>query len=391
LAPASRKGPASAASDKGVARRSRRRRIVAVLLVGVGVIAGAVLTVFAMLRWFAEVPGPSLAARVAVSWPEGLDEREAAQLLTDLGLVSQPRAMELFLRAKGGTGCFIAGPHLLPLQASPQQLLWYLCRSDERPVVKVTFPEGYTRFAMAQRLEDLGVMAAAAFLHASADPTTLHAAEIDRAGDPVADTAEGYLFPATYKLGENSDPRQVVRLLASHMLRRFAQLAKQHPAGLAELQDDLGLDRRGILTLASMVEKEAAVPEERPIIASVFINRLRDPEFKRLQSDPTAVYGCYAMPEQIPACRGFEGKATRAINSDPQNRFSTYVVDGLPPGPIANPGAASLEAVLQPAPTKFLYFVAQGAGRHAFSETLEQHNAAVRRWRERRRDAAAGP
>src|SRR5690606_25798091 len=142
--------------------------------------------------------------------------------------------------------------------------------------------------------------------------------------------------------------------------------------GRAQLEGSLGWGRREIVTLASMVEKEAAVDEERPTIASVFLNRLRDPGFKRkvLQCDPTSGYGCLVLGDQVPACDGYAGKITPAINHDPHNTYSTYVREGLPPGPIANPGAKSLEAVLAPANTSYLYFVVREGRHHAFSETL---------------------
>jgi UPF0755 protein len=128
-----------------------------------------------------------------------------------------------------------------------------------------------------------------------------------------------------------------------------------------------------------MVEKEAAVDDERPVIASVFINRLRDPSFKKkiLQCDSTSIYGCHVLEDKAPSCTGFKGKPSHAINVDPLNTYSTYVHEGLPPGPIANPGSKSLQAVLAPASTKYLYFVTRGDRRHAFSETLEDHNRAV--------------
>jgi UPF0755 protein len=112
----------------------------------------------------------------------------------------------------------------------------------------------------------------------------------------------------------------------------------------------------------------------------VFLNRLLDPSFPshRLQSDPTAMYGCVAAPEEAPSCAGYAGKATSAINRDPKNRYSTYTHAKLPPGPIASPGEKSIAAVLAPASTHFFYFVAAGKGRHTFSETLDAHNAAVR-------------
>jgi UPF0755 protein len=140
------------------------------------------------------------------------------------------------------------------------------------------------------------------------------------------------------------------------------------------------LSIRDVVTLASIVEKEAASDDERATIASVFLNRLRDPDFKPklLQCDPTAAYGCLVAPEKAPSCAGYSGRVTPAINNDPANPYSTYKREGLPPGPIANPGAKSLEAAMAPATTRFLYFVARGEGHHTFSENYEAHTAAIK-------------
>jgi UPF0755 protein len=121
------------------------------------------------------------------------------------------------------------------------------------------------------------------------------------------------------------------------------------------------------------------VPEERPVIAGVFLNRLRDPKWKprRLQADPTVAYGCAVLPS-MPACQGFDGRRiTRAMLLDASNPYNTYRLDGLPPGPIANPGLSSLRAVLVPAHHEYYYFVAVGGGRHRFSRSLEEHHLAT--------------
>jgi UPF0755 protein len=176
-----------------------------------------------------------------------------------------------------------------------------------------------------------------------------------------------------------------VRRLVAEFEKRFLSLEQNHRLGRSQLEQSLGWTRRDIVTLASMVEKEAAVDDERAIIASVFLNRLRDPTFKRklLQCDPTSGYGCLVLRDRVPACATYTGKVTHAINADPANAYSTYVHEGLPPGPIGNPGMKSLQAVLAPASTKYLYFVVRGDRRHAFSETLEEHNTAVKDFRER--------
>ena len=137
-----------------------------------------------------------------------------------------------------------------------------------------------------------------------------------------------------------------------------------------------------MITLASIVEAEAAVAAELPVIAGVFLNRLRDPEFrpKRLQADPTVSYGCRLQPS-LPSCAGFDGRRiTRAMLAGADNPYNTYRHEGLPPGPVGNPGLAAVEAVLAPAEHDYLYFVARGGGRHAFSATLEEHNRAVERY-----------
>ena len=140
-----------------------------------------------------------------------------------------------------------------------------------------------------------------------------------------------------------------------------------------------GLGMRQVVTLASIVEKETAVPLERPLVAAVFHNRLR--LGMRLETDPTVIYGI----------QGFDGNLTRAHLEDESNPYNTYRIAGLPPGPIASPGRASLVAVTRPEATDFLYFVADGSGGHAFARTLDDHNRNVARWREIERGGASGP
>jgi UPF0755 protein len=348
----------------------------------------ATVGVLALLLYlgFGGVRGPGRGGTVEVDWPAGASPDEAAALLARLGLVRSEEAMVVFLRATGGTADFAGGPHLLFDGATPWELRRLLSRSPDRPQAKVTIPEGWSRFEIAARLEKLRIAGPKAFLAASSDALLLDELGIERAGAVGAESAEGYLFPATYELHVDTDAREIVRRLVGEADRRWTAIATQHASGLASMRATLGWGRRDVLTLASMVEKEAAVDDERAIIASVFLNRLLDPEFhpRRLQSDPTAMYGCLAAPDAAPSCADFKGKATPAINNDAANRYSTYTREGLPPGPIANPGARAIEAVLAPAATRYLYFVAAGKGRHTFSEQLAAHNEAVKKLREAR-------
>jgi UPF0755 protein len=332
---------------------------------------GALLVVFGRSR-------PSGTGGVVdVDWPADLGAEASADKLAALGLVDDASAMAVFLRATGGTREFVAGPHLLPTGASPWELRRYLARSMLRPSAKLVVPEGFSRFDIAARLEKLKIASKRGFVAASADPKLLAELGIDK--DGPAESAEGYLFPATYDLALDSDPRDVVRALDAAFEKRWAALAQGHEQGLASLRSSLGWGRREVITLASIIEKEAAVDDERPLIASVFLNRLTDPSFhpKRLQSDPTSAYGCVAYPDEAPACKGWSGKPTPAILHDAKNRYSTYTHAGLPPGPISNPGARSIDAVLAPATSKLLYFVATGGGRHTFSDSLGAHTQAV--------------
>ncbi len=368
-------------------RRVRKRRPPAepsrtrAVLVWVALAVGAVVAGLAsyLLVVYPAGAGPGKGKDVELVIAPEASRAEVIAELEGLGLVQSRRLFTIYVTLVNAR--FSPGRHLLTDEVGPGELVARLERLDGATRAKVTIPEGWTRFDIAKRLHALGVASSTAFLDATTDRALLHELGIE------AESAEGWLFPATYDLPKNSDPRDVVRRLKAEMDRRYGALEQAHRLGLSQLESSLGWGRKEILTLASMVEKEAAVDDERPIVASVFLNRLRDPAFKRkvLQCDPTAGYGCLAAKERIPACAGFAGKITHAVNFDPMNAYSTYVHEGLPPGPIANPGSKSIQAVLAPASTKYLYFVAREGRRHTFSESLDEHNTAVKDLRERKR------
>ncbi len=336
-----------------------------------------VVALVAAALWLLVYPslsGPGAGNAVEVT----VDGTESSSALTDklaaVGLLSSPRLFEIYVSITGGTRSLVKGVHLLTDDASPGELMARLERRAGAAKVKVTFPEGWTRFDMAKRLQEKKVCSLRAFLDATVDPALM--AELHVTGDSM----EGFLFPSTYEFSDDSDGAEVVRRMKGEFDRRWIALEQKNESGVLDLsKEPLKLGPREIVTLASMVEKEAAVDEERPIIASVFLNRLRDADFhpKLLQCDPTAGYGCLVQPE-LAACAAYAGKITPGINADPDNRYSTYKHEGLPPGPISNPGAKSINAVMNPAMTRYFYFVAQGNGHHTFSETYVAHAAAVR-------------
>jgi UPF0755 protein len=284
--------------------------------------------------------------------------------------------MALYLRLFCASMRLEPGSHLLQDALSPRDLVARLARLRTRPVVRVTIPEGWNSRQIARRLERTGVCPEAAFLRAVSSAPLL--GELRIAGP----SAEGYLFPAAYLLRVDSSAERVVRTFAEHAHARLGELTRRHADGAKRLEAELGWRTQQIVTLASIIEKETAHPDERRLMAGVFLNRLRDLDFRparMLQSDPTAAYGCIVAPQSAPSCREYSGRITPAMLRDPANTYNTYLHPGLPPGPIGNPGASALEAVLDPAQTDALFFVAQGAeGRHRFSRTLEQHNEAVR-------------
>lgn len=374
-------------SGKGE-RRVRRKRVrrtsspdgkgrplLWLVVFGLGALLAAAATYLLVVFPSSAGPGSGKDVEVVIERDEGM--ASVVDKLDRAGLLRSPRVFLLYTRFVDVKP--VPGVHLLTDDASPHELVRRLEREGHATRAKVTIPEGWTRFDIAKRLQTLHVAWGQAFLDATANTDLLREIGIE------GDTAEGFLFPATYDLPLDSDPKDVVRRLVSEFDRRFIALEQNHRLGRAQLEGTLGWGRREIVILASMVEKEAAVDDERPIIASVFLNRLRDPSFKRklLQCDPTSAYGCLALRDRVPSCAGFAGKPTHAINVDPLNTYSTYVHEGLPPGPIGNPGTKSLQAVLAPASTKYLYFVVRGDRRHAFSETLDEHNTAVKDFKDR--------
>ena len=338
------------------------------------VVAVAVLGTGFVLGGYAFLPGPGSGKAIEVPWTSKANASEAAHRLADRGLVSSELLASWYLRVAGDSEAIEVGTHLLADDMSPRTLLRRLLRMPGGTMVKVTIPEGFNQFDVAKRLQEKGICSSTAFLAAARDASLLRELRV-----PGSD-AEGYLFPATYEFGRNAEPAKTVRRMTIEADRRYAEVFDKHAQALAELKQSFGWSRGDVINLASVVEKEAAVADERPIIAGVFMNRLRDPSFrpeKRLQSDPTAVYGCLSKPEATPTCAQVERGATGPMVRDPLNSYSTYAHPGLPPGPIANPSVRSVEAVLAPASTKFYFFVATGNGHHTFSETYQEHRNAI--------------
>jgi UPF0755 protein len=324
--------------------------------------------------WFWSRQAGERGALVSVDIRGDEGARELRDTLEAAGLLDEPALFEAFVLVSRSRSKLKPGPHLLRRGLSPAELVARLTRSKSRPRLKLTIPEGFNRFQIAQRLEKLEVASASVFIERSGDAARLSALGLD------APTAEGYLFPATYELFVDSDPDQLLGTLVREAKRRIGRLLERHPGRLDELARAEGWGEREVITLASIIEKEAADNREHGNIASVFFNRLHDPSFRprrMLQSDATAAYGCLIARAEIETCRDYRGLVTPAMLRDATNLYNSYKHPGLPPGPIANPGESAILSVLDPPETPYFFFVAGASKRHVFSRTLSEHERAI--------------
>ncbi|MCA9719425.1 MAG: endolytic transglycosylase MltG, partial [Myxococcales bacterium] len=309
--------------------------------------------------------------------PRGASLTEVMRRLIAAGVLPEDEALwfKVFVLHRGAAGKITAGEHHVRGDMTPEELLAELIRAQPSREVRVTIPEGRHTLEVAQLLADAGLGARDELVAAMRDPALLESLGVE------ASSAEGYLFPDTYKFKLGTAPEDVIRRLVRHHQQVYADLRRRHRDAAAALEKEFGWGDHEIVTFASLIEKETAARHERPRIASVFYNRLRFRNFqpKRLETDPTIIYGCTVPVEKSAACQQFEGRIRRIHLRDPDNPYNTYTHEGLPPGPITNPGRAALEAVLAPEKTRFLFFVAKndGSGMHKFSKSRAEHEAAV--------------
>lgn len=325
----------------------RRLRIVAVLSIII------LLAPFVRYAIFLAVSAGNGENIRILSFEKGATPRRIATELEAAGLITSARLFVLHARLRGDAERLQAGEYQFTNAMKPAEILRKLVLGEvyARPFA---VPEGYSMYQVAELLEAKRLFSRERFLAAATDPSFL--AELGIHGSSV----EGYLYPSTYAITRSMGEKDLIRVMVS-------QFDKVYAAEFSEEARRRGISRHHLVTLASMIEKEAVSPDERPLISSVFHNRLA--RGMRLQSDPTAVYGV----------RAFGGTVTRqdVLRNTSHN---TYRIAGLPPGPIGNPGRDSLAAALKPASTGYLYFVARKDGTHHFSVSLEEHNAAVRRF-----------
>ncbi|MFH0809220.1 MAG: endolytic transglycosylase MltG [Pseudomonadota bacterium] len=313
-------------------------------------LAAAALLVFFLLRMALFLTTPAGEPRgVIVRISPGTSLNRIAELLEEKRVVTSSRKFRWLARLSGKGSHIKAGEYELNASSTPLAILTTLASGKVRQI-QVTIPEGYNMAQIGQVLDTAGVAEPARFLAICSDPALIHRLGVE------GDSLEGYLYPDTYSLAFFMTEEDVARI----MVRRFLAVWKNYAAQARTR----GRSMRQVIILASIVEKETGQPEERPLIAAVFSNRLRCG--MRLQSDPTVIYGL----------TDYKGNLTRCHLLTP-HPYNTYCIPGLPRGPIASPGEAAIRAALNPAHCDYLYFVSRNDGSHKFSCSLAEHNQAV--------------
>ncbi len=316
---------------------------------GIAIVGAFVLAV--VIAWFYlwVSPAPKLTPPSAISIEKGESFRAIARRLKNGGVVRSSTALLIYGELTGTARRIQPGDYEFKGGERIPDVMRHLVNGDFVSIV-ITIPEGLTIHQIAERVAATGLVCQPDFENAAHDGPLIRALGLMPLG------AEGYLFPATYKFS----PRAKVKDVLSAMLMRFFEVLTPQAE---QRMFDLGLTPREMVTMASIVEKEAKIPGERKLIASVFYNRIR--LGMPLQSDPTAEYS-------------FEGESESAAAAvRVPSTFNTYSFAGLPPGPIANPGQRSIEAALYPAKSDYLYFVARDDGTHVFSKSYEEHQRAI--------------
>lgn len=324
--------------------------------IALGIVLFVVFTLF--LFGYAKRPIDGRSARATVYIPKGTGFMEIVDILDQAGLVRNKTLFVLLVLVKGTAGSIKAGEYELATSMSPYEITGKLYRGEIK-IHQVTIPEDFTLKQISDRLVAEKLVSEENFLNVTTDPIFLASLNIN------ARSAEGYLYPDTYKFTRNMGAREIVRI----MVNRFRE--KVTPEMIRRAKK-LGMTTTEFVTLASLIGKETGYEEEKYKISAVFHNRLK--RGMRLQSDPTTVYRFDAYRSVV---------KRKDLNND--TPYNTYKIRGLPPGPIANPGIESLQAALYPASGHHLYFVSKNDGTHIFSPNLAAHTQAVLKYQIKRK------
>jgi UPF0755 protein len=349
-------------------------RKVAALVIVVLIVAASLGAVWLRRELMRPYRGFS-SAQVFVDIPRGTSRWSIAGLLQRNGVIHSRLAF-LAVSERHRRSVLQAGEYMFDKPSTPREVFAQIA-GGHIFVHIVVVPEGWTMFDIAAELEKQHLCTKAEFLGVAEN------ASLVRDIAPHAKSLEGFLFPSTYQFSRGASPQEMAATMVHEFREEWSKIeaSSQQDSPVAEAKDDPikpaestakpSLSADEIVTLASLIERETPQPQERPVVASVFYNRLK--LGLPLQCDPTVQYALDLL-----------GKPTPKVSAEDlhtKSPYNTYLHRGLPPGPIANPGDASLRAALQPAQTHYLYFVANGSGGHFFSSTLAQHNRNVQKYK----------
>ena len=338
-----------------------KRLLLVILVLGALAISGFAVYVFHIYN--SPIKGNSPESSSIILIPRGSTFNYVTSLIRENGLQPYPRLYRYLAKELKVHTRVQAGEFEIRHNWNTHQLLEHLV-SGKSIRHKVTIPEGKNFVQIAERLDPAGLADKEVFMSLKNDPELLK-----QTGIPKLTTLEGFLYPETYYFSRAETERQVLSAM-------IAQYRRVFNSDFQKRAKEIGMSEYNVLTLASIVEKETGIDSDRPLIASVFHNRLK--RRMRLDSDPTVIYGI----------KNFDGNLTRKHLRTP-TPYNTYRRYGLPPTPISNPGRSSLHSVLYPAEKKYLYFVARGDGSSEFSKTLSEHNKAVWKYQKIRKNRQA--
>ena len=330
------------------------------LLPGVGILVFLAAIILSIFIYRLNLPAGKT-GNFTVDIKRGMTAGEIAELLENMDVIRSSRYFRVISELKGYSRQFKAGKHKFDGFLKITELASLLTKNPPRPDIKVTVIEGLTINETASALSAQAGIDSAVFVAYAANKCIAMKLGVDK------DTLEGYLYPDTYFIRQDSTPEEIIVRMVNRFHAVFNDL-------IIERAMEIGMTVHEVVTLASLIETEARIDMERPIISQVFHRRLK---LKRpLEANPTIQYAL--------------GCKQRILEEDLkiQSPYNTYIHPGLPPGPIASPGEQSILAALYPADTHFLYFVSNGEGGHVFSHSLSEHNKAVRQYKRLRKQSA---
>lgn len=323
----------------------------------------AALALFFFVTWFSLEfyrPAKTPPNRTIFEVEKGQSVKDIALSLKNRGMIKKAWPFLLGYKIFYSSQSLKAGEYAIEFPISTKNILQVLTEGSVF-LHSITIPEGLIIEEIADLLDSEGFAEKEDFLQAASDPTPISSL------DQKADNLEGYLFPETYRFAKGTTAGEIVSALVLQFMQVFNQDLRDRAGGM-------GMSTRDVVILASLIEKETSLPEERALVSAVFHNRLR--KGMKLDCDPTIIYVLKKEGQFKDQLR------TKDLRID--SPYNTYICAGLPPGPIANPGGESLKAALYPADIDFLYFVSKNDGSHHFSRTFREHQNAVNKYQRRR-------